>query len=232
MSALSSLAGGFVLGFAGSVHCACMCGGIASGALFILNPKTPAARLRTLLLLQGGRITTYAIAGGVIAGVAGLTLGPGTTAVTYKLLQWLSAAVLIWAGMSMAGLVPAVALPQTAGGGLASLSSRALAAARGRPTLAPVSAGLLWGLTPCPMVYSALIPAMLTGSPAGGGAFMLGFGLGTIPAVVGAALGVSALSNLRQSKWAQIAAGLAVAAFGLFSATRAFPELAALCGLR
>ncbi len=228
---LSSLAGGFVLGFAGSFHCACMCGGIASGALYILNPPTPRERLATLLLLQGGRITTYAVAGGIIAGIAGLTLGPGTTAVSYKLLQWLSAAVLMWAGLSMAGLVPAVALPQQLGG-LTTLSGRVLNSARNRPALAPLGAGLLWGLTPCPMVYAALIPAMLTASPFGGSAWMLGFGLGTVPAVVGAALGVSALANIRRNRWAQVAAGLAVAGFGLFSATRAFPELAALCGLR
>jgi uncharacterized protein len=227
----TSLAGGFVLGFAGSFHCACMCGSIASGALFILNPRTYAERISSLFLLQGGRIATYAIAGAAMAGIAELTLGPGTTALTFRLLQWLSAAVLMWAGLSMAGLVPAIALPQTLGG-LTTLSNRALASVRNYPTVAPVSAGMVWGMTPCPMVYAALIPAMLTGSPAAGATWMLGFGLGTLPAVVGAALGVSALRDIRNSKFAQVIAGLAVAVFGLFSATRAFPELAALCGLR
>ena len=67
---LAILAGGFLLGLAGSLHCACMCGGIASGAMFLLGPGSERERITTLLLLQAGRIATYSIAGGAVASVA------------------------------------------------------------------------------------------------------------------------------------------------------------------
>lgn len=228
--AATSLAGGLMLGLASSFHCACMCGGMASGALFILNPRTPTERGWTLALLQMGRITTYAIGGAVLAGVAGLSLGPATTAASYKLLQWLSAGILTWVGLSTAGVLPAVSLPGSSGG-LAAASARVLSAFRRRPRLMPVAAGMGWGLTPCPMVYAALIPAMLSGSAANGFAWMAGFGVGTAPAVIGAALSVSAVAEVRRSRVARIVAGLAVASFGVFSAIRDFPALAAWCGL-
>jgi sulfite exporter TauE/SafE len=221
--------GGFILGFAGSFHCACMCGGIASGALLIANPKTFPERLAVLFTLQAGRVAFYALAGAIFSGLAGLTIGPGTTAGTYKILQWASAAVLMWFGLAMAGLLPQFALPSAPAA--ISGATRRLAGPGSR--LAPVMpavAGFFWGMTPCPMVYAALVPATLTGTMAGGAAWMAGFGLGTIPAVTGAALGVSALSRVRRWRYAEMTAGLAIAAFGLFSITNPLPKLAALCG--
>ncbi len=104
--ALTILAGGFLLGLAGSLHCACMCGGIASGALFILNPVSLRQRMISLLLLQAGRITTYAIAGGLVASVASLTIDPKLTAMSFRALQWLAALSLMWIGFSTAGMLP------------------------------------------------------------------------------------------------------------------------------
>lgn len=224
------LASGLILGLAGSIHCACMCGGIASGSLLIMNPETPAARLRTLLQLQAGRVCIYVLAGGTLAGVAGLTIGPNATATTYKVLQWISAAILMWFGFSMAGLVPRIALPATLGTASTAIK-HLLAPARRQANLLPFALGMTWGMTPCPMVYAALIPAMLTGSAVRGMAWMLGFGLGTIPAVTAAALGISFISRVRRWRGAEIVAGLAVALFGLFSATSIWPRLVSMCGL-
>lgn len=227
---LSALTGGFLLGFAGSFHCACMCGGIAASALMLVDPKRPAERISALLSLQAGRVAFYALAGGVMAGIAGLTIAPGLTAGTYKLLQWVSAAVLMWIGLSMAGLLPRLALP-TGASPFALASGRFMAPLRGHPRLMPFALGATWGLTPCPMVYAALVPATLTASIGGGITFMAGFGLGTVPAVVGTALGLSALTRIRRWRGAEIVAGLAVAAFGLFSVTAVWPALLHLCGL-
>jgi sulfite exporter TauE/SafE len=41
--------------------------------------------------------------------------------------------------------------------------------------------GILWGLVPCGLVYSALPLAFLSGSPLSGASLMLAFGLGTLP---------------------------------------------------
>ncbi len=211
---LGILAGGFLLGLAGSLHCACMCGGIASGALFLIDPNDRRERLVTLLVLQAGRITTYAAAGAVVAGVIAVVVDPATTAWTFRILQWLGAFTLMWMGLATAGMLPRLAVP---GGG--TLSTTALlgplvSRLRAYPRVSAYVMGLTWGLTPCPMVYAALMSATLAGSAYMGAVWMAGFGAGTLPGVLGAALGVSALSRVRKGPAAEMTAGLLVAAFG------------------
>jgi uncharacterized protein len=227
----STFLSGLALGFAGSLHCACMCGCIASGSLFILNPNNPSERLTMLLKLQAGRIFCYTIAGGIIAGIATLTINPVATSGSFRAVQWASTAILMWMGLSMAGVVPSAALPI----GLSKLPAtvdRLLAPVRHRPRVMPYALGITWGMTPCPLVYAALFSAALTGSPAGGVAWMTGFGLGTVPAVVATALGVTSLSRIRSSRGAQTAAGFAIAAFAVLTVLGTGPTLALLCGPR
>ena len=226
-----ALAGGLLLGVAGSFHCACMCGGIASGSLMILNPPALTGRVKTLLCLQAGRVSFYAVAGSFFAGIAGLTIGPNATASTFKALQWMSAAVLMWAGFTMAGLLPRIVLP-AAVTKVGIVTSKRLSLNRGNVSVMPLAMGLAWGMTPCPMVYAALVPATLTGSAASGMAWMTGFGIGTMPAVMAAGLGISALSRVRRWRGAEVAAGLAVAIFGLLSVAGAGPKLALFCSLQ
>ncbi len=230
-SFLSTFSGGLALGFAGSLHCACMCGCIASGSLFILNPHNPSERLAMLMKLQAGRIFCYAIGGGIIASVAALTVNPTATSGSFRALQWSSAAILMWMGLSMAGLVPSVALPA----GLFSLPAsmdRLLAPVRRHPRIMPYALGITWGMTPCPMVYAALFTAALTGSAFGGVSWMAGFGLGTVPAVVAAALSVSKLSQIRNSQTAQAVAGVAIAVFAALTTSGAWPAITLLCSPR
>lgn len=229
---LSIVAGGFLLGLAGSVHCACMCGGIASGALFILNPQTPRERLTTLLLLQAGRISTYAIAGGAIAGMASLTVDLASAPLGFRLLQWMGAAALMWIGLSTAGLLPRLAVPGPGSPSLAMIMEPILTSVRERPRLGPLALGLSWGLTPCPMVYAALLSATLAGSSFLGVAWMFAFGAGTLPGVISAAFGVSALSRLRRGPAVEMAAGLAIAAFGLTTLYLSAPSSLLLCAWR
>jgi sulfite exporter TauE/SafE len=227
---LTTFLGGLALGFAGSLHCACMCGGISSGCMFILNPKGMSERLAMIAKLQTGRVFCYAVAGGIIAGVASLTVNPSTAATSFKMLQWASAALVMWVGLSMAGLVPSIALP----GGLGRVPetmAHILAPVRRHPRVMPFALGVTWGLTPCPMVYAALFSAALTGSAAAGTTWMLGFGLGTVPAVVATTLGISSLSQFRKSPAAQTAAGIAIAVFAALTVSGAWPAIRTFCGL-
>ena len=96
----------------------------------------------------------------------------------------------------------------------------------------PYALGITWGMTPCPMVYAALFSAALTGSALGGASWMAGFGLGTVPAIVATALGVSKISRIRSPQFAQTAAGLAIAAFAGLSVMGTWPTLAMLCSPR
>jgi sulfite exporter TauE/SafE len=138
------ISGGFLLGLASSVHCACMCGGIASGALFLLRPETSSQRLTALCLMHSGRIATYALAGGTIAGTSSFTINPGSTDVTFRLLQWMGAIVLMWAGLSTAGLLPRFAGFGVRVPSMSVLLEPILRPARRHPRLSPLAA--LWSM--------------------------------------------------------------------------------------
>jgi len=223
------LLGGTLLGLASSVHCACMCGAISSGALFMLDPRPGRQGHMTLLLLQAGRIATYAAAGGVVASAASIAVEPSTTAVSYRVLQFAGAAVLMWIGFATAGLLPKLAVPNGAAMSVATLAERATAPLRRHRTLGPVALGMTWGLTPCPMVYAALFTAAVSGSLANGALWMLAFGLGTLPGVLGATLGVSALSRIRRSPAADVVSGVLIAGFGFSTLYFGWPASAIVC---
>jgi sulfite exporter TauE/SafE len=53
--------------------------------------------------------------------------------------------------------------------------------------------GLLLGFLPCGLLYTALVAAAASGGPLAGGAAMLAFGLGTVPALVATGLAGHAL---------------------------------------
>jgi hypothetical protein len=87
----------------------------------------------------------------------------------------------------------------------------------------PFGAGMLWGLMPCGMVYGALFTAMLTGTAGGGGLLMLGFGIGTLPAVIGTAFGLGALRAQAQREGMRRAVGLVLAGFGVMTLMLSMP---------
>lgn len=183
----------------------------------------------SLLLLQAGRITCYAAAGAVVAGLSGLVLAPSLTATSYRILQWSGALTLMWIGLSTAGMLPRLALPSIGMASLAAFFRPTLSALQVRPTLGPLALGVGWGLTPCPMVYAALFTSALTDSSATGAAWMLGFGLGTIPGVLAAALGISALARIRRGPLAETTAGLAIAGFGFATVYFGWPLSPLIC---
>lgn len=212
-SLVQSLATGAALGLAGSLHCACMCGSIASGGLFFLPPDR-GQRLRALLSAQAGRVATYAVLGALSSSLIAIFIGSGVGATGGRVLQWLGSAALIGAGLSIAGLLPPVPL--------AGLSFAWAAMPAAFSPLAPVrqiftssGIGIAWGLTPCPLVYAALLNASLTGPPAEAATFMLGFGIGTVPSIVATTLGLHAIRDLRKSRVVQVIGGIAIAMIGL-----------------
>ena len=225
-----ALSGGVLLGLASSLHCACMCGGIASGYAFLAGPgSTLSERFRMLLTLQLGRISVYAVAGGLSSAVAALVFDPFASAENFRILQWLGAAVLMWVGLSMAGVLPRLAFAGDGGGAIIATSQRFLELFRGHRVLFPVAMGVSWGLTPCPMVYAALFSATLTGSGLTGSVWMLGFGLGTLPAVLASAMGITTLARYGRSPHLHLAAGLAIAGLGLASVLFEWPSVGLLC---
>lgn len=213
---LGVLLTGLTMGFASSLHCAGMCGPIAC-AMLLAGPgeRRPGAILLQTLASQAARITSY-MAAGAAFGIFGAGLfGLVNLQSAHTLMQFAAALTIIWMGLSVAGLVPAMAgldrffLPLAGRmGGL-----RQGLAPAGYPHL--VLGGLLWGAMPCAMVYAALLNSLLTGSVHGGIVLMAGFGLGTVPAVTLSAMGLFRLRNVTGTPKGRALAGAALVAAGI-----------------
>jgi uncharacterized protein len=216
--------GGLLMGLASSLHCAGMCGAIASSLMFAFSPgESPAERARTLLAAHAGRLMMY-VAGGLVLGAAGSAFyGAFDHAAAYLVMRWAAAVALGWIGLSVAGFAPSLAVVDRFAAPIAQSLRFSPAPAFAGGTGAFAS-GLIWGVLPCGMVYGALFYAMLSGSALGGGAVMAGFGLGTLPSVTAVALGISSFRRLARVRQARVWVGLAILAIA--AASVAVPALA------
>jgi len=166
------LTAALLAGLLGSLHCVGMCGGFAVSC----------ARARLgLPAWHLGRILTYALLGAV-AGLAGRLL-PGPP----WLPGLLASALLLWFALALAGLVPE---PRLLPPGLRYAGARA---AERPSTAAQALFGVVNGFLPCGLVYSALTVPMALRDPGRGALIMLAFGLGTVPALSLAAVGLRRL---------------------------------------
>ena len=224
MASATSLAGGIALGFASSLHCIGMCGGIS-----VLFGSTggcgAAAATRAQLLLHGGRIASYVALGGLAGGLGSAAIGSLDPGVGHQLLRWAAALSLGWIGLAMTGLIPAPAFLGHAGPGrhVMRLMLRLPVSAR------RIAGGLAWGLLPCGMVYGALLFAMFAGTAPGGALVMLGFGLGTLPALIAASLGFARIQSALRTHGAEKWIGAAVTALAMLSLIDSPAALRSLC---
>ena len=205
---------GATVGLASAFHCGAMCGGIACGANLLLGAKTSGDRNFNLVLMQVGRILTYTAIGGA-AGAFGGDILSRTPMQSPIVLQWAAAASLLWMGLVLAGLMPRLSIIDHGMEVLASgVNSLLRPAGQGR-YLAPVALGVVWGLNACPMVYGAAFLASLTRTGAQGATFMLGFGVGTVPAVIASAYGISWLNRRAGGTRLNLLAGLVLVMGGV-----------------
>lgn len=170
------LISGLLLGLAGSVHCAGMCGPIAFALPVQLLPKRKKAF--GILLYNIGRVTTYSLLG-LIAGVAGKFLLVG------KFQQWF--AIVFGAGILTVLAITFIYKKSLHITPLNKLYNKLqfFIAKRiqqqGLPTLFVL--GMANGLLPCGMVFLALTGALTTASYGSSMLYMLLYGLGTLPAM-------------------------------------------------
>ncbi len=106
-----TLLGGLLLGLASSLHCAGMCGAIASSLMFAFAPgEGDGGRLRALMAAHAGRVLMY-VAGGAALGAVGSTLyGAFDHAGAFLVMRWAAAVALGWIGLSVAGFAPSLAI--------------------------------------------------------------------------------------------------------------------------
>lgn len=165
------MAGAFMTGLVGGLHCIGMCGGFAAVA---------ASRRRTLdsVLYHGGRWVTY-----MVLGAAAGALGLGLHALGH--VGWYLALVLLL--VLVARLLGVKALSFAPMRGVGARLGR-LAHASG--PAGPAVLGLSTALLPCGLVYTALALPVVSGSPVHGALAMLAFGIGTTPLLGLVSLGV------------------------------------------
>lgn len=207
MLTLALAGSAFLMGVAGSLHCAAMC-------------VTPCAavtggRRAGIALFQAGRLLGYAAGGAAVAAsVGGLLRWELATGVLRPV--WLAlhlavlalGAFLVWRGESppwvarlwTARAPAAVGIPVAAlgGGGVALTPARSAAAGL---------AGFAWLAWPCGLLQSALVVAALAEAPWQGAGVMAAFALGSSPGLLA---GPWLLARLAGRRGGEAAGGAAV----------------------
>lgn len=177
-----------LLGAAGSAHCLGMCGPIA---LAVPSPRPDwRSRLTSTVLLNSGRVATYALLGAAFG-----FFGHGLR------LVGLQQAASILAGII---LILSIVLPGALERWLPA-SRAALLIGRLRSSLARnlkrnapealLLTGMLNGLLPCGLVYAAAIGSAVMGTAGQGALYMLLFGLGTWPMLFALRMGSAMLGQ-------------------------------------
>ena len=179
----------FILGFLGSMHCAGMCGPLA---LALRGDSGESQFYLKRFMYNAGRIVTYSILG-LLAGSIGAIIS----------MAGLQQALSISLGMVLllAALTFLPRIKKLFSGIINPVNEwvkRGLAFFLQRSTVAGfISIGLLNGLLPCGLVYTALAGAAVTGTSASGAAYMALFGAGTLPMM----LAISWSGKLVPVKW-------------------------------
>lgn len=210
------LSAALLSGLLGGVHCAAMCGAIATSLSF--GQKSTSATTQWLHALQPnlGRVLGYTLAGGIVGGV-----GHGLVSIAQQ--PRLMLAMRIGVGLLM--IVVALRLLDPTGR-FNPLSRPANALwQRLRPlqrallpadtTLKRIGIGLLWGWLPCGLSATLLATAWLQATAVGGALTMLAFGLGTLPVMLPLTWSGARLGQRLQRGGLRIAAGLLVLLAGL-----------------
>ena len=216
----------FIMGLFSSLHCVGMCGSIIGTLTLSLSQEIRQSRARLLpfiLIYNIGRILSSTLAGAVIVVLQVLLTLPWAEGHGHRLLQLLSAGVMISAGFYIAGWFPHFAY-------IEKLGSRIWKKIEpfGRK-LIPVKTklqaflfGMIWGWLPCGLVYTALALSATAGDVFHSMLTMLCFGLGTLPAVMGIGIMTSLLASLHRFHRFKQAVGVLFIVVALLAA---FPEL-------
>jgi sulfite exporter TauE/SafE len=180
------------LGFLGSFHCIGMCGPIALSIPVKSNSKMDA--LLGGLVYNSGRIFTYSIMG-LLFGLIGSGFAMAGLQNTVSIVLGSAILVLVF--------IPRFSFLNVRSGLIGRLleklktNMRKLFGTYSQSSLFLI--GLLNGLLPCGLVYLAIAGSVATGDVWEGSLFMAGFGLGTLPAM----LGVSLVRHLITMEWRQ-----------------------------
>jgi len=170
----------FSMGLLGSLHCIGMCGGLVTAVSF----SRPRIWWFGLFLYQLGRVTTYAVLG-IVVSFAGIALNRVGGNFIQGLLAILAGGLMTLFAIYLAGWLPdplrRIAALTSKQIGLASLAKRV---STDQSTKSWYLLGMANGLLPCGLVYAALALALSADHAITAMLMMIGFGVGTIPAMM------------------------------------------------
>ena len=188
------------LGFLGSFgHCVGMCGPLTVAFALSQQDKqgTKFNGWWFHLLLNGGRIFSYALVGAALGGLGSVFVASGQLAgIGSNLRQGMAiftGILLIWFGLAQIkpNWLPRLPLLHPLQGGIHKrINSGMDRASAQQRWWTPALLGSFWGLIPCGFLYAAQLKAVETGDLLMGAMTMLCFGLGTMPMMLG--VGISA----------------------------------------
>lgn len=167
--------GGFMIGLLGSLHCLGMCGPIA----FALPVRTTNSTLKAFKYLSYnlGRVFTYSLLGLIIG-----TLGKGfALAGLQQTLSIVTGILVIASVLIINNPIKKFFLTQVMHSVKEKLKTAFRFYLKSNSSFALFVLGVLNGLLPCGLVYTAIVGALATGSAVSGAMFMAAFGLGTAP---------------------------------------------------
>ena len=209
------IASAFIAGVFGSLHCVAMCGGIATA----LGISADSSKSRLMAFLyQVGRISSYAIAGAIVA-FLGSQLSEHSDSQLFKTgLRIVSVLFMTGLGLYLAGWFPRFAQIERIGlpiwRKISPISQKLLPLKKNWHAL---MLGLLWGWLPCGLVYSILLWSMSAPNVASGALVMVAFGLGTFPAMFAMSLGANQLLVVLSQPVIRRIAGITVLLLALYS---------------
>ncbi|MBM4180032.1 MAG: sulfite exporter TauE/SafE family protein [Betaproteobacteria bacterium] len=202
-----TLALAFLAGLGGAGHCWAMCGGLVGAAFLCSACRACAPGLAAHAGYHLGRVLAYTLLGALAAAIGQAIVLAGGVGRAQGALYVAAGILVVLAGLWVAGAADLFRRRRTAVGAPPIVSSP-------RWRKAWPAAGFFNGLMPCALVFSLTAQAATAPSVVQGAAWLLAFGLGTLPAM--ALAGALAGWLGRQSLiWLRRLAGLLVVALGV-----------------
>jgi uncharacterized protein len=190
-------------------HCLGMCGSLVAAYSLSRKPSNGrgiAGQIPSQLALNSGRVITYAVLGAAMGTAGSLLDLMGNAAGLQGVLSIVAGLVMLYVGLSLAGLLPSGEVAPTALFRSLGVSRHMKRFLSSQSLPGNFALGLLWGLLPCGLVFAMLMNAVSTGSALWGALVMVVFGLGTWPALIGFSLASMKIAAHFRRRMMQIAA--------------------------
>jgi sulfite exporter TauE/SafE len=173
----------FATGLVGSFgHCVGMCGPLVGAFALAAAPQGARRSVSGQLVYHAGRLTTYALVGGVMGLTGSFVNVAGRLAGVQQVISIAAGVLMLLLGLGTAGVSTMLRdLEKRASGKVMVLIRRVLSGG-GAGRLYPT--GLALGLLPCGLSWTVFLGAAGTGSLPEGLLLSLAFGLGTVPALL------------------------------------------------